>query len=100
MEKLWKKAGFQPPNVSYAVNSQNGDTFLVIEDDSTIYRLINKDGLIYVIAGFRLEKTRDKNFLNGTPFYNIKDPVLHIVLCSKVESEKDRYAIELAEEYL
>ena len=99
MEELWEKGGFESPNVSYAVNSQNGDTYLVIEDNSTIYRLINKEGLIYVIAGFRLKKTRSKDFLNGTPFYNIKDPVLHIVLCSKVD-ERDRYAIELAEEYL
>lgn len=92
--KLWREANFTPPNVNYAVNSLNGDTYLVIEDDSTIYRLINSSGQIYVIAGFRCDRISSKEFRNGEPFYSIKVPVLHFVMCSKIDSSRDRFAID------
>ena len=94
ISSLWSKAKFTPPSVNYAVNSKNGDTYLVIEDDSTIYRLINKTGQIYVIAGFRCDKVSISTFRNGEPFYSITDPVLHFVMCSKIDSSRDRFAID------
>lgn len=96
MDKLiaaWKQANFPPPSIFYAVNAKNGDTYLVLEDDSTIYRLINKLGQIYVIASFRCDIVSLPTFMNGTSFYSIHDPVLHTVMCSKVESSRDRFAV-------
>ena len=92
--RLWSEANFTPPSVNYAVNSRNGDTYLVIEDDSTIYRLINRAGQIYVIAGFRCDRVSLKEFRNGEPFYSINEPVLHFVMCSKIDSSRDRFAID------
>lgn len=100
MDEIWKEAGFDAPKVSYAVNPNNGDTFLVIEDNSTIYRLVNSSGIIYVIAKFRCKKVTDPDFMDGTPYYNIEDPIMHVVLCSKIDSDKDKFAIELSKEYL
>ena len=94
MEDVWLESDFQPPNVFYAVNAKTGDKFLIIEDDSSIYRLINKAGQIYVVAGFRCEKIIVRDFLNGTPFYSIRDPVLHTVMCSKIDSNRDRFVID------
>jgi hypothetical protein len=97
MDKLvtaWKQGNFTPPSISYAVNAKNGDTYLVLEDDSTIYRLINKFGQIYVIAAFRCDVVSLPTFMNGTSFYSIHDPVLHIVMCSKIDSSRDRFAID------
>ena len=88
------------PEVYYAVNSKNGDTYLVIEDNSSIYRLMNKAGQIYVIAGFRCEKVSSSKFLSNTPFYSIRDPILHPVTCSKLESSRDKFVLELLSKYL
>ena len=88
----WQKGGFVSPTVNYAVSS-TGESFLVIEDDSTIFKLVNKEGHIYMIAGFRCQKTASPQFLNSMPFYTIKDNILHPILCSKLESPKDQYAV-------
>ena len=93
MEKEWEKSGFESPEVFYAVNSQNGESFLVIEDDSTIYRLMNNNGQVYVIADFRCKKYSSKEFLNGTPFYSCEDR-MHPISCSKIESAKDRFVFD------
>ena len=101
MEIAWREGGFEPPKVLYAVNPNTGETYLVIEDDSTIYKIISSDGIIYMIAAFRCSQSSDPNFLNGTSFYTIDDPILHVVMCSKIESDKDRYAHEyLIKKYL
>ena len=53
IERLWKKGNLKIPKIVIAENAKSGETYLVIEDDSTIYKLINKTGQIYVVAGFR-----------------------------------------------
>lgn len=93
MEKLWKDSGFETPSVFYAVNAKSGETYLVIDDNSTIIRLLNKDGNIYVIAGFRCKKHFSSKFLNGTPFYSCED-ILHPITCSKIDSLKDKFVLE------
>lgn len=100
IKKAWKQADRESPAVNYAFDPQTGELFVVVEDNSTIYRIVNNTGTIYVVAGFRCSRASDPDFLNGTAYYNIDDPVLHVVLCSTVSSNRDQFAINLAKEYL
>lgn len=99
MEKDWQTSGFNIPKVLYAVNKKSGETYLVIEDDSTIFRFINKQGQIYVVAAFRCSKNSSPQFLNGTPFYTCDD-ILHPITCSKLENPKDKFVVERIQLYL
>ena len=99
MEKDWKESGFSIPKVLYAVNSKSGETYLVVEDDSTIFKLMNKTGQFYMIAGFRCQVFSSPEFLNNTPFYSCEN-VMHPISCSKIEIPKDKFVYEKLKEYL
>lgn len=96
----WEDAEMESPQVKFAFDPQSEELFLVIEDDSTIYRLVNSAGTIYVIAGFRCSLSSSPDFLDGIKYYNIDNPILHVVSCGTVNSERDRFAIDLAKLYL
>lgn len=88
VRKLWLQAkfesNFKPPNILYAFD-KNNEKFVVISDNSSIYRLINSKGQVYVVAHFRC--TKDPNNK-----YYICDEPMHIISCKKHSHEEDQYA--------
>lgn len=83
LESQWKKSGMNPPKVMRAA-SNSGEKYLVIEDDSTIFKLINKSGQIYVVAGFRCKLNKIGNeYLCGDP--------IHPISCSKIDNPRERF---------
>ena len=92
METRWKKSGFKAPKVLLAINENSGENFIVVEDDSTIFKLLNKTGHIFVVAGFRCKLEQDKN---GS-YYSCSDP-MHPISCSKLEHPKEKFAESLLE---
>jgi hypothetical protein len=89
MESVWRKAGFEAPNILTAINEKTGERFIVIEDDSTIIKLMNKRGQTYAVAAFRCEVKQDKN----NEYYACGEP-LHAIGCSKVEGARDRFVFD------
>ena len=92
MQERWKKSGFKVPKVLLAINENSGENFIVVEDDSTIFKLLNKTGHIFVVAGFRCKLEQDKNGL----YYSFSDP-MHPISCSKLEHPKEKFAESLLE---
>jgi hypothetical protein len=83
----WKKSGFTAPKVMTAYNN-SGEKFIVIEDDTTIIKLINKNGQIYVVAAFRCQYDKTRNaYLCGDP--------IHPISCSKIDNPKERFGEKL-----
>ena len=81
------KGSFVPPTVYHAFN-MNNERFLVISNTSTIFRLMNKLGQVFMIAHFRctLDPTRQ--------YYVCKNP-MHIVSCRTYTLEQDQYAADV-----
>jgi hypothetical protein len=92
MQEAWKKSGFRRPKVLLAVNENSGENFIVVEDDSTIFKLMSRGGHIFVVAGFRCTLQQDKN---GS-YYTCSDP-MHPISCSKLEHPKEKFAKTLIE---
>lgn len=84
--ELWTRANFrvkfEPPTILYAYN-RTGEKLLVISDHGTIYRLMNQQGHVFMIAHFRCRKDGDR--------YICEDP-MHIVSCTKYSQDEDQYA--------
>ena len=59
VRQLWSRAVFRakftPPTVLYAFNKA-GERFIVISDNSTIYRIMNRQGQVFMVAHFRCTK--------------------------------------------
>lgn len=92
METRWEKSGFKKPKVLIAVNVNSGEKFIVVEDDSTIYKLMNRTGHIFVVAKFRCSLQHDKT---GS-YYSCSDP-MHPISCSKLEHPREKFAETLLE---
>jgi len=86
IENEWKKSKLQPPKILRAQNN-SGEKYLVIEDDSTIFKLINKSGQIYVVAAFRCQIIQNKYYLCGDP--------IHPISCSKIDNPRERFVESL-----
>ena len=88
IRSIWKqgkfKTSFTPPKVLYAFNKSD-ERFIVIDDHSTIFRVMNKQGQVFMVAHFRCLLD------NSGKFYTCDDP-MHIVSCTKYTSEIDQYA--------
>lgn len=88
IRQLWSQAKFTstftPPNILYAFN-KNNERFIVISDNSSVYRLMNSRGQVFMIAHFRCVKDPSNQF------YRCDDP-MHIVSCTKYDLEADTYA--------
>jgi len=87
---IWIKGKLDPPSVTLALNKETNQSYIVIEDDSTIIRLMNSRGHIYVVAKFRCEILTDSN---GTVYYYCSEPI-HPITCSKIEGNRDRYVLD------
>jgi len=89
IRQIWSRAqfpNFSPPNVLYAF-TQNGDKYIVISDNSTIYRLMNEQGQSFMVAHFRCVKDPKGQY------YTCSEP-LHIISCTKNKENEDQYAFE------
>ena len=88
IRQLWLQgvfeATFKPPNILYAYNS-TGEKFIVIDDNSTIYRVMNSRGQVFLVAHFRCVPDPTGKF------YTCGDP-MHIYSCTKNTEEIDHYA--------
>jgi hypothetical protein len=88
VRQLWSQANFRakftPPNILYAFN-KTGEKFIVINDHKTIYRIMNAQGQVFMVAHFRCKK--DPN----NQYYTCDDPI-HIVSCTKYTMDEDQYA--------
>lgn len=88
VRQLWSQAVFKskivPPKILYATNA-SGENFIVLEDHGTIFRIMNKQGQVFMVAGFRCTvDPMTKTYICNNP--------LHIVSCTKYNNEVDRYA--------
>jgi hypothetical protein len=88
IRQLWSQAKFRttfiPPKILYAFD-RNNERYVVISDHSSIYRIMNARGQVFLVAHFRCVKEP-----NGQ-FYNISEP-LHIISCTKHELDEEKYA--------
>lgn len=91
IRQLWNQAKFRtqftPPNILYAVNKR-GERFIVIDDHRTIFKIMNKQGQVFVIAHFRCVKDPSNQ-------QYICDEPMHIISCTKPETEVEQYANEV-----
>ena len=91
VRQLWSQARFNtpftPPKVLYAYDSNN-EKFIVISDNTTIYRIMNNRGQVFMIASFRCVHTKDAN---NKEFYRCGEP-MHIISCTKYSAEEEQYA--------
>jgi len=91
IRQLWTQAKFRtqfvPPKVLYAFN-KNGEKFIVIEDNRTIFRVMNNQGQVYLIANIRCK-------LHESGTYYICDEPFHIISCKKHETDIDQYASDV-----
>jgi hypothetical protein len=81
------KSPFTPPTVYHAF-SQNNERFLVISNDSTIFRVMNKQGQVFMVAHFRCK-------LDETGQYYVCSNPMHIVSCTTYKLEEDQYAYDV-----
>lgn len=96
MEREWRTNRLEPPKIGHAINEKSGEKFLVISDKSTIVKMINRNGNIYMVASFRCDVK--SNTLGN--YYSCKEP-LHLVSCSKLDDPKDVFARDvLVKKYL
>ena len=88
IRQLWSQAKFNtsfvPPNILYAYDSNN-EKFIVISDNTTIYRIMNNRGQVFMIANFRCIVDPNKQF------YRCGEP-MHIISCTKYSLEDEQYA--------
>jgi uncharacterized protein YpiB (UPF0302 family) len=88
IRQLWNQAKFKtkftPPNILYAFN-KTGERFIVLDDHRTIFHIMNSQGQIFVIAHFRCVK-------DPTNQYYICDDPMHIISCTKPDTEVEQYA--------
>lgn len=91
IRQLWSRAKFRtiftPPNILYGFN-KSGEKFIIIDDHRTIFRIMNSQGQVFVIAHFRCVKDPSGQF------YICDDP-MHIISCTKYSSEEDQYANDI-----
>lgn len=90
VRQIWDQANFGTnfvtPNVLYAYN-QSGEKFIVIDDHSTIYRLMNQQGKVFMVAHFRcIKDQQNQHYICGDPF--------HIISCKKYDQDQDQYAYD------
>ena len=88
VRQLWNQAkfgsSFTPPKTLQAVDG-NGERYIVINDNSTIYRLMNGRGQVFMVAHFRC--VPDEN----NQYYTCNGP-MHIISCTNYSTEEDQYA--------
>ena len=88
VRKLWSQAKFKtvfaPPKILYAFD-RNKERFIVISEDSTIYRIMNARGQVFMVAHFRCATDKDNKY------YTCDGP-MHIVSCTKYKEDEDQYA--------
>ena len=88
IRQLWSQAkfgsAFDPPKILYAYN-KTGEKYIVISDDSTIHRIMNGRGQVFMVAHFRC--VPDAN----NKYYTCDDP-MHIISCTKYTADEDQYA--------
>ena len=88
IRQLWSQARFRssftPPNILYAFN-KNNERFIVISDHSSIHRVMNSRGQVFMIAHFRCVPDNDNKY------YRCDNP-MHIISCTKYSMDEDQYA--------
>lgn len=91
IRQLWSQATFNTsfvvPTVLYAFDNNN-ERFIVISDNTTIYRVMNNKGQVFMIANFRCVKDARGQF------YRCGEP-MHIISCTKYSSEEEQYAYDV-----
>lgn len=97
MEAEWKNSGIAViPKIFLAENEKSKEKYVVVDDHSTIIRMIGRNGQVYVVAAFRCEVKKNKGAI---PFYSCKEPI-HVIGCSKLDDPKDIFASNLRTKYL
>jgi len=88
IRQLWSQAKFktkfQPPKVLHAFNKTR-ERFIVINDHSTIFRLMNSQGQVFMVAHFRCK-------LEPSGQYYLCDEPMHIISCTTYTADEDQYA--------
>ena len=88
VRQLWSQARFRspfnPPNILYAFD-KNNERYIVINDHTSIYRIMNSRGQVFMVAHFRCTKDKDNKY------YICNDPI-HIVSCTKYSLDEEQYA--------
>ena len=88
VRQLWAQAKFGykfvPPKILTAFNKSN-ERFIVINDHGTIFRLMNKQGKVFMVAHFRCVKDPNNQ-------YYICDDPFHIISCLTYDLSEDKYA--------
>ena len=97
IRQLWSQAQFRspftPPNILYAFN-KNNEKFIVINDHTTIYRIMNSRGQVFMIAHFRCVKAGDDKNNRDNNYYRCDEP-MHIISCTKYSLDEDQYAFDV-----
>ena len=91
VRELWSQTNFGSPfvvpKILYAFN-KTGEKFIVINDNSSIHRLMNGRGQVFMVAHFRCVPDANNQ-------YYICDDPMHIISCTKYTTEEDRYASDV-----
>ena len=89
-KSIWKSGKNTPPKIGFGVSTDSGEQFIVLEDDSTVIRLMNKKGQIFVVAAFRCQQ---QTSADGRKYYSCDSPI-HPVTCSKLVNDRDIFALK------
>ena len=96
MEADWRASGITAiPKVFLAENEKSKEKYIVVDDHSTIIRMVGRNGQVYMVAGFRCETKKGPN----GPYYSCKEPI-HVIGCSKLDDPRDVFASTLRAKYL
>ena len=87
IKKVWTDGGYEAPNIIMGINESSKEKYIVIKDDSSIYRMMNFKGEVYMIAGFKCKVVKDDN---GLEYYECTDS-FHPISCSSYTNKKDAY---------
>ena len=90
IKTIWIQGGYQSPNITLAVSKRTGEQYIVVDDSTTITRLMNLAGQIYMVASFRCQPTRDQT---GREYYTCGDPI-HPNFCSGYTRQSYRFVAD------
>lgn len=92
MRRLWQNGNITPPKILFAFDNAK-ERYIVLKDNSTIFRIMNSKGKVYMVANFRCR-------IEGNGTYYVCDDPLHIVSCRGYTNELDKYANSVILKYV
>ena len=84
IQNIWNHSGYASPKLPYAV--RNNQRFIVLDDTGTVFRLMDRNGIVYAVSSVRCAPVPDQNK------YECQEPVLPINI--RNITVKEQFAVD------